>query len=1241
MEWSLFKKSERNAERDYYKKTQRDRQSEVRKIKPINNKKQTGPEPEWWKPVLWITLIGGWVGFVLFVQYVMSTFHNLNLHNKPVGLFHSFGFEMFYFIVGLFWFGIGYPVFKKKLYAVWMHNNALWMDAEIEEYKNDAYVRTIDHLTNELDICPDVGMGFDGHASTIVGHIMVSNKGIKKVKVPVHDPNVDGYVKRDSQGKIVYETKPMFDEELAHKLFDMSNVPHEFRHFYNATLYDFNPILPKKEGGDGKRRMGGYGRMEYDKLSDVINHEFYVLPTQTARPAGVYFYDKRPVNTILIAITRGGKGQTYIEVAFDVWSREKNKWNLFTTDPKGELLAKFYYPMTVSGFEVIQFNLLKPELTNVFNPLINALQKFRQDDVVKGTSLIDNIVDVLFPDNGEIWNPAAGNMFRRAVYILFDYYLEQEKYIRYLGHKNHTAPEIIESEIDRLYSKVTLYNVYVMIGELAAKTSSDLEFINVDPKGEKVSSKDLMTLLFDASALLPTNALRSLAITANNAIKQIATAPQTLAGIYASLLTGISIYADPTAIALMSGSISESFDVPGMGFPRRFGVQLNHDFIKKYQLTKELAKWKCYQDKEFTKPYDSKDYQHEERIPVTGWLWAYFKGIFKQNESYLTLSIESDGTVAKTFYFKFIKGYKTLNGITYKIDPITKKKIVSGGILVELDPVTKEPKTSEFTTNAFDYATNSYREVQMPIITSSQCYYSERPKFISAITPPHLPVPQKHVLLIIKQIIDEIYAMSYTTKANRKPIVGTRFMLEEFGNIRSGDNGIPNIDTVTSIALGQDLQLTFVLQSFQQLRSLYGEDVEKIIRANAANIIFLKSNDEELINELVRLSGVIHEVRTKNYSVARKMGDLVTVAEPLLNYSRDQQESTALTGNDLLFLAGSSPGNSITFMSNEMPIVNKQAHIMPMAAGLHTKLPQPVGGQYSDSTLPSTNSNDGMNFLENTIDGEGLVRARVAQAKIALDVKQRILDIAKQHDVDISERNGELASIMMNTVYELYERQSGESRIELANATPYHELADQLMRDIVNLQNKTASKQERLLAASRVRETLVMCAMDKELDAITSIYRDATSDGPLGYDPEKVGAFVRQFIDKYPKPLPLAIKKQDVFEMASKNASYTPYDDGSLLFDIRNSYHAQAFENLIIDLLDDNVTLDNMSAIQKQKSKKQTIYDIKVGDRIVCTYKTYDNSYLIDYLLDAKQLFSVLEKYANVLQYLMSALNDI
>ena len=71
--------------------------------------------------------------------------------------------------------------------------------------------------------------------------------------------------------------------------------------------------------------------------------------------------------------------------------------------------------------------------------------------------------------------------------------------------------------------------------------------------------------------------------------------------------------------------------------------------------------------------------------------------------------------------------------------------------------------------------------VNTPIVVATQSYYSERPKFIFAVTPPHLQHYQKHILIIIKQIIDEIYADSYVVKPDKKPIVGTRFVLEEFG----------------------------------------------------------------------------------------------------------------------------------------------------------------------------------------------------------------------------------------------------------------------------------------------------------------------------------------------------------------------------------------------------------------------------------------------------------------------------
>lgn len=420
-------RQKRQNERDFYQKTKDNENAATRGSGRKVTKSRSGPTPEWHYrlPGFALPFIGAIVLSLLFQYFGMVT-HNLS--NEGPDATNIFGNYRMGILHAVLWF-IAFPAFwgylNRQFRAVWFTNNAMHLTEDIEEYTTDSYQRTIDHLTQDYDVAPDAGLGFDGHASTITSHMMVSNKGIKPIMMPQFDPNVPGQVKRDANGNIVYKKMPMFNEKLADKLFDMSGVPQKFRELYDATDYDFNPKIKRKDGGDGKKRSGAFGRKAYDKLSDYINNEFYPLDSDTERPAGVYFYDSRPVNTILIAITRGGKGQTYIEPAFDVWTREKNKWNIFTTDPKGELLAKFYYPATVRGMDVVQFNLMHPNLTNVFNPLANAIQEFRRDNPVKGTAIIDSIIETLFPDNGEIWNPAAGNMFRRAVYMLFDYYIEQ------------------------------------------------------------------------------------------------------------------------------------------------------------------------------------------------------------------------------------------------------------------------------------------------------------------------------------------------------------------------------------------------------------------------------------------------------------------------------------------------------------------------------------------------------------------------------------------------------------------------------------------------------------------------------------------------------------------------------------------------------------------------------------------------------------------------------------------------
>lgn len=1166
----------RSREKERYARTVRARNYMPGTEKTISSsgKRQTGPTPKWhYLLPTWLGSFGFTLLIIFAVKYAAYVFATMpyTIKNKPVPptitFWHSYHIDGFLFLFFIIVTPIIWGWLYKKLHAVWFNNNAMFLTDDMVDHEDDAYVRGIDNLTQELDVAPDAGLGYDGHVSSIMGHMMVSNKGINKVNMPVFDPNVDGYVKRDENGQIVRKLVPMFDPEFANMLFSMSAVPQEYRIFYDARDYDFNRKLTKSEGG-GKdknghyKRAGAYGRKEYDKLSDYINSEFYPLDTDTQRPAGVYFYDSRPVNTILIAITRAGKGQTYIEASLDLWSREKHPWNMFNTDPKGELLAKFYYPLTVRGFEIVQFNLMHTELTSVFNPLANALQEFRQNNDTKGTSLIDSIVDTLFPDdNGEIWNPAAGNMFRRAVYLLFDYYLEQENYIRYLGHKNGTPQEVIDQEIDKNYSKVTLFNVYSLIGDLAAKVSTDVDLINVNPDDPPTNKKDFLTLIFDAMACLPPNTLRQKAITANNSIKQIASAEQTIAGIYATLLTGLSVYADPTAIALMSGSPNESFDVTGLGFPRRVGVQIDKDYVKKFRITGELYHWSIYRDVNFTDKYEGSDFEHEGRVEPTNWVWGFFKGILEDDVAYMRLDIEASGMIAKTFYFKFVRGYRTYDSITYVTNPITHKKEVHGGTLIEIQKGSDAPYTSEFTSKRLDILQDSYHAVTSPVLVANQVFYSEQPKAVFAVTPPHLQVYQKHILVIIKQILDGQYSSSYVVKKNRKPIVGLRLMLDEFGNIRSGKNGIPGIDTAASIGLGQDIQFTFVLQSFQQLRSVYGEDIEKILRANSSNTIFLKSNDKELIDELVRMSGVKHQMTQKGKSVSRKMGDMITVSEPVINYSMDDTETTALTQNDLLFLAGQSPGNAITFSSGEMPIVCKNATILPMAAGLHKHLPEPKEGQYSDSTMPARQT-DTINYLDNLIDGDALVRARVAQAKIWLnEVKPKVEALAKKEDVVINERDGSLSTLVMNTVYEMYDKQEGRTRSELANRTPYWEQAKRLVQLAAGLSDTSLEKTERLSYVSQLKEELIRLTMNHDLDDLTAIYRNTkpSDDVDLGYDPSAITRFIRRFRWAYPEPPKMQYETQDINAMANKDPNYKPYtgnEEKDFDFNSQDDYNA-------------------------------------------------------------------------------------
>src|SRR5699024_12226185 len=77
-------------------------------------------------------------------------------------------------------------------------------------------------------------------------------------------------------------------------------------------------------------------------LGEFINKDWKISETERQRPAGVFFVETAPVNTAAIAITRGGKGQTYVNHTIDLFSRQNELQNMFVNDPKGELFSAFH-----------------------------------------------------------------------------------------------------------------------------------------------------------------------------------------------------------------------------------------------------------------------------------------------------------------------------------------------------------------------------------------------------------------------------------------------------------------------------------------------------------------------------------------------------------------------------------------------------------------------------------------------------------------------------------------------------------------------------------------------------------------------------------------------------------------------------------------------------------------------------------------------------------------------------------
>lgn len=197
-----------------------------------------------------------------------------------------------------------------------------------------------------------------------------------------------------------------------------------------------------------------------------------------------------------------------------------------------------------------------------------AAEAAREGDFTKAALYVENIAEVFFPlDGGEdpVWPNAANNAFKRAAYGLIDYYLEEEKELRDFAERTGMDEKVLNTQLDIMWGKVTLYNTYQLFVQLTSKRMKNPavdftkkakagEFDQMDEQEyqtllaevearskiwEDKSDADLLTLYFNATERLPMNSMRRLVANANNALRSMGGADKMMASVYGIAITAM------------------------------------------------------------------------------------------------------------------------------------------------------------------------------------------------------------------------------------------------------------------------------------------------------------------------------------------------------------------------------------------------------------------------------------------------------------------------------------------------------------------------------------------------------------------------------------------------------------------------------------------------------------------------------------------------------------------------------
>ena len=119
-----------------------------------------------------------------------------------------------------------------------------------------------------------------------------------------------------------------------------------------------------------------------------------------ARIDNKLYLDNSNTNTIVLGITRSGKGEMFVVPCIDLYSRGSEKASMVIIDMKLELVCRSYEALKSRGYEVLVLNIADPSVGIQYNPLDLIVKYYMEGNKSDAELLCNSFAYSIYSGNG-------------------------------------------------------------------------------------------------------------------------------------------------------------------------------------------------------------------------------------------------------------------------------------------------------------------------------------------------------------------------------------------------------------------------------------------------------------------------------------------------------------------------------------------------------------------------------------------------------------------------------------------------------------------------------------------------------------------------------------------------------------------------------------------------------------------------------------------------------------------------